>query len=147
MKTTNGYIYSFSRKNKKYTFNKENQLAITAVLAKASDTMINPVAGHFVLYVNYSFNIKRMIPKVRRLFKEKNNRDFMFMYSIEQTEAQKKYNTVHIHLWVVADIPNSSDANELFEIDLIKDLSTLKNINNDFTYPERNITQRIRDSA
>lgn len=142
-KTLNGYEYSIGNGRKKYTFNKEHQHKITAVLTQAKETMINPVAAHYVIYVNYDFAINSLIPKLRRLIKEKNKMDFMFFYSIEQTYSQKKYKTVHIHLWLIVDIINTIDIDNLFNTVIINDLQTLANVATNYDHPEKEIFKRM----
>lgn len=142
MNTTNLYNLIKSTDKLKYNYSKKNAEKIGAIIFKAKETMINPIAAHYVLFVNYDFNAKDIVPRLNRVLEDK-VKDSMFFYSIEQSTKQVKYKTAHIHLCLILDVPLAANADTLFLGTVLSTLQGLKNVDTNYNHIEKNITSRM----
>lgn len=137
----NNYQLTNNYSSKKYNYKPDNLKKIIGCLTQAKETMINPIAAHYVIYTNYDFKTKTLIERIKRIL---GNTSSLFFYSIEQTLKQMKYKTVHFHLCLIIDVPmdDNENENEIFDM-VLSNLQKLKNVDSSYTHEAKNIKQRL----
>ena len=133
-----------SKHKKSYQYDHVNAEAIAAVILQANETMLNPVAAHFVLFTKNDFKISSIAQRLNRVLKDKVN-GLMYFWSVEQTYPQKFCETVHIHFCLILDVPFlNGDCDDLFRNIVLPALQGLKHVDVNYNDSEREIVKRMR---
>lgn len=105
--------------NRQYNFNVKNLEHIIAVLNKSRYEMKKPLATHLYIPINSNFDIKKLIPKIKRQLKDIN---INYVYSIEKAE------TYHIHLMLVMDYSNMKEAEKILNTILVPAIKKMDDV-------------------
>lgn len=133
-----------SKHKKNYQYDPVNAETIGAVILQANETMLNPVAAHFVLFTKYDFKISSIVARLKRVLGNEVN-GLMYFWSVEQTYMQKFCETVHIHFCLILDVPFlNADYDHLFKDIALPALQGLKHVDVNYNDSERAIVKRMR---
>jgi len=105
--------------NLKYSFNKPHLEKIIAVLNQSRHEMIKPVCGHITIYITSAFDIKTLIPKIKRAVPDI---PLDFSYTIE------RHFRLHIHLMLILETEGVSNPDTLFVEKVIPAIEKLKHV-------------------
>lgn len=110
--------------------NTSNLNKILSLASYCSQKYTNPIAGEFCIF-HKGMNHKTLIERIKNHLKDIK---FNYIYSIEQTESQKKKSIFHTHLYLILDI-SDIDATNYFDVnsELANKMRDITNVITDYT--------------